>query len=796
MKNNFKNRSQEITRFCDIVGRFLIYLLIFFLPLFFLPFTYDTLDFNKQFFLGILVFISLILWLIKSFFSGKFDFNSSFLNVPILVFILSNVLSLAFSSWRYSSFWGWPLNISQGFLTLIYFFTLYFLIINHFDKKKDILKLIFILVCSGIFVSTFSLLQIFGKFIFPWDFARNTSFNTIGSLNSLALFLAVLLPLGVLLIISSFGLVRATSLIAVIFFMISLVLINYKLIWIGLILGSSVLFIFGLMKFKKTGQMNLIFISIVFLIISLSFVAFSNPVNFIENTLGFSLPKFLPVTQFPTEVSISQGAEIGIAKNSLKNIKNLFLGSGQSTFIFNFLKFKPIDINKTLFWNVRFQAGVSEILDRLITTGVLGVLSLFFLLGTILWVALKSFIKKSKKEAPDDLVVGMDDSSGEEIITEKDGFVSICIFSSFLILVFGQFSYPVNFSLLFLFWFLIGIFVSLNSKARKRAKSSVLISVSLTLVFILGITLSFLLIKNYQAEKWYLSGLNSQLEGRTEDAISDLKKASDLSPKVDTYWRDISQFYLMRLSEISQNQGLTAEEFAVKSQELVNEATNAAKKATDVSPQNSINWINKGSIYRDLTSQFLGSGNWDSEAISSYYKASQLEPTNPQIFTEIGQLFVQESDILRQSNGEEEKINENLNKAKENFEMALNLKSDFAPALFQLALVFQREGKTKEAIEKMEETKLIALLDPLVSFQLGILYQNEGKTDLAKSEFERAIWLNPDYSNARYFLGQIYAKEGEKEKAIEQFEWIEKLNPEEEEIKTILKNLREGKPAF
>ncbi len=68
--------------------------------------------------------------------------------------------------------------------------------------------------------------------------------------------------------------------------------------------------------------------------------------------------------------------------------------------------------------------------------------------------------------------------------------------------------------------------------------------------------------------------------------------------------------------------------------------------------------------------------------------------------------------------------------------------------------------------------------------------------DKAQAEFERAVLLDPNYSNARYFLGLIYDKKGDKKAAIEQFEKIEKFNPDNKEVKTILANLREGKPAL
>jgi len=795
MKNNLKN--QNIARICGKTENFLLYFIIFLVPLFFLPFTFDPLDFNKQFFLGILVFFSLILWLLKSFFSGKFELNQNFLNFPVLALISANLLSLVFSSWRNTSFWGWPQNVSQGFLTVLYFFTIYFLISNSFEKKK-IFKIISILIISSLLVSIFSILQTFGKFIFPWSFTKSISFNTIGSLNSLGLFLAILFPLEVLLAINFKGIIKRVCSAAVVFSLFLFFLINSQSIWIVLTLANSILFIFGLLRFKKTGRASLAFLSLIFLIIFLSFLAFSHPVKFIENIIGISLPKILPQIQFPVEVFLGQRAEIKIALDSFKNIKNLFLGTGPATFVLNYLRYEPVDINKTPFWNARFQAGSSEMLDNLVATGIIGILPilLIFLLSIInVGKNLKIIFRKFKGDMDDILIDEKEEYPEEEMTSDRDWLISLGIFSSFIALIVSYFLYPFNLSLYFLFWVILGIFALLDSKVKKKtiSSASLIPPVSLAAVLIIGIVLSLTLIKNYQAEAKYLSGLRYLSEGKTEESIKDLKKSAELNPGLDSYWREISQIYLLELNNIFQDQGLQQEEKNSKIQALAGESINAAKKATEVSPKNSINWTNRGFVHKNLIDQFLWDNNWISETLDFYQKAIQLEPANPQIFTEIGQIYIKKSDILRQQKGEEKEINENIAKAKENIQKALELKPDFILANFQMAVALQREGKIKETIEQFEKTKTISPFDQTLAYEIGIFYYGLEMTDLAKIEFEKAIGLDQNYSNARYYLGLIYNKEGNKEKAIEQFEKIESLNPEDQEIKAILKALREGK---
>src|SRR3989344_5829636 len=187
-----ENQSLKTAQILERISKISIYLAVFLLPLFFLPLTLNILDFQKQALLLSLVFIALIAWLIKILVSGKMEFNLSLVNIPVMVLLLVSLAATIFSTFRYGSFWGWPLNVSDGFLTLILFVFLYFLIANIFNKKEETFRLILILLASGFLAALFSSFQIFGKYLLPFDFTKSNSFNTIGTVNSVAIFLAFL----------------------------------------------------------------------------------------------------------------------------------------------------------------------------------------------------------------------------------------------------------------------------------------------------------------------------------------------------------------------------------------------------------------------------------------------------------------------------------------------------------------------------------------------------------------------------------------------------------------------------
>ncbi|XOB41945.1 MAG: tetratricopeptide repeat protein [Candidatus Nealsonbacteria bacterium] len=736
-----------------------IYLLVFLLPLFFLPWTFNILDFNKQALMGILVFVALFAWILKILVSGRFEFNLSWLSLPIVILLVVYGISTLFSLWPYGSFWGWPLNVSAGFLTLLCFGILYFLIANVFTKKQEVFRLLLVLVISGFLAAIFGGLQLFGKFILPWDFAKIISFNTIGTVNSLAVFLAILLPLTIILQFYAKRWMRVMLAIFALVMLVSLVLVNFWAAWLVLIAGAAILFIFQMLNIKdsRAGGIQL---SIALLIIALFFVIFR-----------ISLPG-LPQTPF--EVSPSQRAELSIAKSSLS--ESPILGTGPGTFIYNFTKFKSKDLNQTVFWNVRFGSGASEILDKLITTGILGILSLFAIFGMFFWLGFRYL-----KEKASDI---------------KDGIpflLGLGVFSAFGGVALSQFLYPANFSLTLVFWILLAGFTALDKRKIKSweispgSRLAVGVSFCLVLVLIFGIGLFFVGTQKYMAEIRYLQGLRNGQEGQTEQAILRLEEAINLNPSLDIYWRDISQFYLVRLNEVLGQRGLSSEEMTSQNQILVTGAVNSAKQAAELNPENVANWNVRGFTYRNMMGIVGGAGDW---ALNSYQKAGELEPTNPYIFTEIGRIYISKFDL-----GEGQK-EENLRLALENFERSLSLKDDYAPAHFQIAMIYVREGKAKEAAVKLEAIKEVAPFDTGLAFQLGVIYYNDNQFEKAEGEFERAVGLDRNYSNARYFLGLIYDREGNKRDAISQFEKIEELNPENLEVKKILANLRDGKPAL
>jgi len=185
--------SSFALKICDWVTKYSIYAAIFLVPVFFLPWTSEVLDFNKQTLLLLLAVVALFSWMLRVLISGKFELNISKMHIVAAVLFLVYLLSTIFSINRYGSFWGWPQSSSESLLTLLAVLLFYFLVSNVFSKRNIFVSAV-ILSFSAILAELIGILQLFGLFIIPFDFAKSIAFNTVGSAGSLGFFAAIMLP--------------------------------------------------------------------------------------------------------------------------------------------------------------------------------------------------------------------------------------------------------------------------------------------------------------------------------------------------------------------------------------------------------------------------------------------------------------------------------------------------------------------------------------------------------------------------------------------------------------------------
>ena len=765
MIKNFLN----ITAVLDIISKYSIYVLALLLPVFFLPWTFNILDFNKQALLAVLVFVSLFAWMINVLISGKIKFNLTGFYIPLGIFVLIVLASTIFSLWNYGSFWGWPLATNESFFTILCFALMAVLMINVLEKSNLIMSF-YLFTISWFLVLIYGILQIFGKFIFRFDFAKTISFNTVGTIFSVSILTAVIMPLIIFLLINS---KRAWKIFFTVYLVVSaffLLLINFSVAWWVLMLSSALIIIFGTMK-KDSFDTRWLTLPMFFLAISLLFSLFKFQVS--------GLPNVAP------EVYLNQKTSFEIIKGALK--ENPVLGSGPGTFVYDFSKFRNPALNLSNFWEIRFENGNSKVSNILATTGVLGGLSFLLMIAFFVFYGIKFLFKKEKVKG----------ASAENILLQ-DG-LSIGLFSGIIAIVFGYFFYSSNLTLDFVLFFFAAGFIALNFGERREivlkpsSFATLGTTFSFTLAFILGLGLFILEGQRYFAEASYMSGVRKMQAQKLDATIKNMEKAVVLNSRsegIDLYLRQLSQVYLRKIGEVTSS-GASQEEISKNVQILITSAINSAKMATDLNPKNVANWENLGVIYQNMIGVISDPDDW---VIKTYDEAIKLDPSNPYLVLQKGAALLRKAELVVKEKADEK--NKILINAQNQFEKSISLKSDyFLPHLY-MSVLYQMKDKKTEAIREMEEASRLSGGNTGVIFQLGLLYYRDQDYNNAEKAFVVATTVDPNFANALYFLGLTYEEKGQRTKALEKFRKVLELNHSNEEIKKIVSNLESGKRAL
>ncbi len=752
------------------LSRLLLQGVLFLFPLFFLPLALDPLEINKQSLLLLGTCAAAVLMvgalLLKK--HARMTFSWIFL-FPLVIggaMIASASVSLApYASWvgasgsEYASVLTW---IGVSFL----YYALTLCAAELTLQRTAFLSLISSAAIAGL-IGCLSLVGVSLTPIFPS--LGGASFNTVGTLNALAVFLCVmsLYAFGALLV----GKVRFTktrasygvfALFALLFLETLFLLLALDYIWLFVLmaLGCVTALTFVLYRPKLFPSAFALLLPAGFLTVSLLF--------------GFLFPSPFRLS-FPREVSVSADASRQIAEKTLQNHSALF-GTGPGTYVINYAKFHPRSVNETDFWNTRFDRASSFVMTLTPTIGYVGVgLYLAFLFALFI-LALKQLTR------------GASDDAWKETFQ---------VFLPWGTLAAASLLFPFNMTLLITFLVLSALLsVTLHTKERsfrfdEQSSAKLFATALLVLCAFLLFVGIFLTTGRYVAEMAYADAVRAD-HARTETTVlvQKLDRAATLNRWNDDYMRNLSVALRLRVTDELKTitpDAPVSETTRSYIQALVAASVNASVRATELAPNTVSNWLTRAEMYRSLAGLVDASSSF---ALQAYEKAIALEPLNPNHWNEMGKTHLVIADSLEPltlSNDAMVSLQAKndraaaLRSAEESFVKATELKSNFAPAHYQLALVYEKSGRLNEAISQLESVQRYNTTDIGVGFSLGQFYlarAKEGDFAKAKQVFLRVIALAPTYSDAHWFLASAHESLGEKDLAIKELETVLRLNPD------------------
>jgi tetratricopeptide (TPR) repeat protein len=779
-RSDKKNMEKKKTnKFLDFLILSPIVLIFFLCPMFFTGQILSGIGFEKIILFYFLVLFGIVAWVTKGVLEGELELRRTPLDWPILILLAVYIAATFLSVGSKDSLIGGYGDLSKSLAAVVIFSLFYYLVVNNINIKR--IKIIFwSLLFSSFLVITFSLAQLFGFFALPLPFTRVISFNPMGSLTGLSMFVVSCLP--ILAVMASeikeihpslnkffSAFLKIVVILTILAGLVILALLNGFTFWLGAIVGIVIILMFFLSKIIPITNSNLVIPLAVFLCLIILLVLG----NF--NIMNLNLP---------AEVSLSRNASWDIAKSSLR--ANPIFGSGPATFYYDFSKFHGADFNNSPLWNVRFNSASGILFELSATVGAVGAIT-FVVIGLIvLSICFLALIKVTEKEIRPLL---------------------LALFAGFVVMVIFALLFPLNNSLT-LWAVLLSVltvstaieiypekFKSLKLSFRSSPKYALALA-ALFLCVSAGVVILFTLgVKMYLADFYAKKAVASE---DTNSQIAQLKKAVDFFPYEDSYYLGLAENY-MALA----NKEAGGEKNQAKIENNLGQAVEFGKKAIDISPNKAASNESLALIYENASFYTRGALEW---AENLYVKVSELEPENPTPFLRMALINVARSKTQEDKTEKEYYLNEAIKK----YDEAIAKKSDLSAAFYGKAVVYEELKNNSEAIEQLKKAVIISTDNIDYRFELGRLYFNRGVSQLnifqnatkelteeevangagennelsvnsgqpagasvdrnddlnmAEQIFYGIYKMNPKHANALYSLALLYQKIGENDKA-------------------------------
>lgn len=724
--------KETVILWADKIIRYGIYALFFLIPLVFTNSTSELFELNKMWLTWEITLVIGAAWITKMIVNRKIRIRRTPLDIPLLLFLLSQIISTLFSLDTHTSLWGYYSRFNGGLFSTITYIFLYYTIASNISlaQVKTIIK---VSLASGILVALWGLPSHFGKdptcLLFRgtldvscWTDAFKPTvriFSSLGQPAWMSAYLNILLPLAMVTLFGLFPFARnlighkkheASSpsfyssllfwkfllgLLVLVLFFACLIFTNTRAgivaFWIGnaifwLILGFKRYF-----PFRTYIQLAILCNLIFFLLHFFFGTSFSQLDRY---TLPALQSQPSPVNQTVQNATAPAGALGGTDSGKIRQIvwqgaidawkANPLFGSGVETFAFAYYRFRPADHNLTSEWDYLYNKAHNEYLNYLTTTGIVGLGTYLFFIFAFLYLAVRSVIK----ERPDE--------NSQLVLALIVGFVTI--------LITDFFGFSVVITNLYLF--LIPIFVFLlhpklfPEKELTFPKHSKDTSSDLSFMQWSGITtivlicffMIMILIRFWFADKAYALGSNLSNVQEYQQSYLQLGEAVNLRPSEPTFKDEFAVNNAMIATLLLlQDTATPSAEAAAQSQALSHQAVTLSNELIQNHPNNITFWKTRVRIFYTLAQ---ADKRYLKYALDAVKHVHELAPTDAKVMYNLGALY--------QETG-------NPQKSAEVLEQTILLKPDYRDAYFALATAYNTMAVDKNTTVTNPEMRAKAI---------------------------------------------------------------------------------------
>ena len=585
-------------------------------PLLFSPLSQELFEFPKMIWVYLLAIAGLALILSKALTQHKVTLITHPLNRPLVIYGLVLMASTLMSLNLYTSIMGYYSRFHGGLASLVAYLVLFYLALIYLHplttRTQRIARLLWSWVIGSIIVSIWATAEHFGYSPSCWLLRGELNadcwvqdvqarvFATFGQPNWLAAYLITTIPVSLALLIQSAR--KHLKIIA----------------WLGAATGYAALWY----TYSRSGWIGLT-VALIFLLPwawRINFRQLWPWLGALIIACGLVSLSSIQMANQRTATTLESGnfdsstgqIRLLVWEGSLKTALDFpIFGSGPETFPYSFLNNRPVELNQTTEWNFLYNKAHNEVLQVVVTTGIIGLIAWLFLYFKLFQVAWQQKIIafRSKELA-------------------SDGLISASLLAGVIgVFVAQLLGFSVVVTALY-FWLATAIILTPTVSFRHHHINpswrpiSGLAGTILVLLTTLGLS-------SYYFAEFIATQASSVIRTNPWRAEQQLRLATKLNPFEPTYQQQsaLANAYLAQLS--------TASELADR---YASQADQIAQQAYQLNPHHILNLKGLTTVYQQL-------GNVDQKYLNSAITLAQetlsLDPADANAQQSLAQLYLQ-----------------------------------------------------------------------------------------------------------------------------------------------------------
>lgn len=707
---------KAINEWVDTLIQMVILSIPVIIPLFFWNLTTEFFETPKFLMLFVITGVLLLLWSVKSILVGKVMFTRTSLDLPIILTLIIFGISTYFAAAKAQAIMGPLPRLNGSLITFATYTFFFFTLTSNLRHVSLVRQAIYALLASGAALSVLSLGSYIGLNLLSLSWTAGPAFTPSGSTFSTAAILVLSIPFLLIALLSDKteglleGLGQGKSITATVLTKSGLLIMLTLFTLTIALTGTTVIYIatalaFALAVFavpKSQLQKNIFWIVIPAIVAILAVTVSLSPAGGSNNYLNQW------AKSYPKEVQLSFPDSWKISVSAFRDAP--FWGTGPGSYQADFTAYKPIGLNSTQQWNVRFDRAFNEYLEFLATMGAPGLIALLLLSALFISAAFKSLTSS------DSLLrsVAVSGILFFILLALHPSTIPLWAIGMLIIAMFMALSHQHNEQLQ------LGITAVKDLENQLRLRFDIL-PVVFALIIVGGLVYSSFQVGNiFIADYHHRQAVNAIASGNGLAAYNELVVAEKYNPKADLYRLQLAQTNFALANAIAVAKGPTesspggslTDEDKANIRTLLSQAINEGRAATILNPNSAANWEILGSLYRQIAGV---AENALAFSLDAYGRAIQRDPLNP---------------VLRLNAGGVYYSAKNYDMAIRFFTDAINLKPDYANAYYNLAYTYRDKGELVSAVAVAERAvSLIDVKSPDYQTASGLLAELKAKSE-------------------------------------------------------------------